>query len=126
VEEALRVVASLGLLAVLAGAAWGIPKLHRHSGASGWLRAGTVILALGLGIGLCFVRYMPQPDAVAWGLPLPLVTFKREQYGWVDYVGSPMAMLLAAAVNVLFTSGVVHWLAYLFVRRRAAVAHRAP
>jgi hypothetical protein len=61
---------------------------------------------------------MPREDVAVFGLPLPLAIFQREQGHWVDYVGSPIAMLFIGALNVVLLSAISHAVGLLVLWRR--------
>ena len=87
---------------------WVIRRLHAHE-AAGWvLKSVLALLGVAAGIGLCFVRYQPNPDLAIFGLPLPLAIFQRQGDAWVDYVAHPMMTLLVALLNTIVVTAAVH------------------
>jgi len=102
---------------------WVIRRLHAHE-AAGWvLKSVLVLFGVAAGIGLCFVRYQPNPDLAIFGLPFPLAIFHRERGAWVDYVAHPMMTLLLGLLNTIVVTAVVHGsaLAVLKLIRRQGV-----
>jgi hypothetical protein len=107
----------LALLALLVLACvWVIRRLHSHEGAGWLLRVVLVIVGVVSGIGLCFVRYQPNPDLAIFGLPLPLAIFQRDRGAWVDYVSHPMMMLLTGVLNTLLVTATLHASALAILR----------
>jgi hypothetical protein len=103
---------------------WVIRRVHLHE-AGGWiLKSVLVLIGVGAGIGLCFVRYQPNPDLAIFGLPLPLAMFHRQGTAWVDYVAHPMMTLLIGLLNTIIVTAIVHGsaLAVLKLVRRPSAA----
>jgi hypothetical protein len=118
-EVVLQVGVVLGLL-------WGvwatIRRVHRDPRAGLALRIGVVISGLVAGVGLSFVRYMPDADTVVYGVPLPLAVFQRHDGQWLDYVGSSLAMLVIAALNVAVVVFLTHSVAWAVLALRGRIS----
>lgn len=118
-EVVLQAGAVLGFL-------WGVwavsRRVHRDPRAGLALRIAAVISGLVAGVGLSFVRYMPDADTVVYGVPLPLVVFQREDGQWLDYVGSPLAMLVIAAVNMAVAVFLMHCAVWALLALRGRIS----
>lgn len=79
------------------------------------LRWGFLILAVPMGIGMCWIPWSMDAKHRAWGCPIPMVVWEKTEDSWADFP-CPVAFVVNPAIMLLF-AGVFFWLAGLRIKR---------
>jgi len=79
------------------------------------LRWGFLILAIPVGIGMCWIPWRLDDIHIAWGCPIPMVVWEKAGDSWDDFP-FPLAFVMNPAI-MLILAGLFFWWVGWKIRR---------